>query len=161
MTIDVADMLHYESLDNDSLGGDISTNIVNSGLNQLFNAVELAEATAGSVKYRCIFVKNESLDILAAANVYVHGLTPSPSTYLELGLGLGGMNSAGQSILTGEEEPAGVIWDTPTESAPLPIGDMNPGDYHAVWIKRVVAANAVGTSNDNAVLGFAGDQTAP
>jgi hypothetical protein len=162
MSIDATDLRYYESLDADSLGGDISATPVSSALNFFYDAVEDTEAKVGSVAYRCLYVKNESLDILAAANVYIHGITPSPSTHVELGIGTSGMNLAEQSITAEEIAPIGVVFTTPTEGGPLPIGsDMNPDDYHAVWMKRVVQAEAVGTSNDNVVLGFSGDQPAP
>jgi hypothetical protein len=161
MSIDASDLRYFESLDADSLGGDISAVPVSSTLNVFYDAVGDTEAKVGSTAYRCLYVKNESLDILTAANVYVHGITPSPSTHIEMGLGTSGMNLAEQSITAEEIAPIGVVFSAPTEGGPLPVGDRNPDDYHAIWLKRVVQAEAVGTSNDNVVLGFSGDQPAP
>ena len=148
MTILADDMKYYESDSPDSLGAGISIDLVSSAINQLFYLVDDAEAEVGSTKYRCIYVKNESLDILTAANVYVHGITPSPSTHLELGLGTAGMNLAEQTVPDEDTAPVGVSFITATQEGNLPIGDMSPSDFHAIWIKRVVSQNAVGTSNE-------------
>lgn len=161
MTIQAADLKYYQSLDNDSLGGDISGDVVPVGLDLFYDAIPQGEAISGSVSYRCIYVKNESPDALVAANIYVHGLTPSPSTHIELGLGTAGTNLAEQSISGEEIAPIGVIFTTPVQANPLALPSLTSGDYHAVWMKRVTDANAVGALNDNVVLGFSGDQTPP
>lgn len=158
MSIDADDLKYYESLDVDSLGGDISGTVVSSAIDLFYNGVPDTEAVVGSTKYRCFYVKNESLDILAAANVYISGVTPSPSTHVELGLGTAGINLAEQSITSEDIAPIGVSFVGYTQESPLAIGDMNPDDYHAIWMKRVVAAEAVGVTTDSVTLGFAGDQ---
>jgi hypothetical protein len=162
MAISPSELKYYKSIDLDSLGGGISGDVVPTGLNLFYDEVELPEATTGSTAYRCVYVKNLSSDILTAANVYIHSVTPSPSTSIEMGLGTAGTNVAEQSIAGESIAPIGVTFFSPVRDSPMLLPDsLNSGDYHAIWLKRIVAPNAIGATNDNVVLGFAGAQPPP
>ena len=158
MPVLATDLKYYQSLANDSLGLGISAQIVPTGLNLFFSDVDLDEATTGSVVYRCFYVKNESADsTLTEAKIYVATRTPSPSTTCELGLGTSGLNGTEQEITSETVAPVGVVFSTAGVEAPLNLPDLGPGDYHAIWIKRIVNPNAVGASNDFVTLAIGGD----
>lgn len=159
MAVLPTDLRFYESLEANSLGGGISTNLVSTGINQFFDDVDYDEALSGSTAYRCFYVKNESgTDTYTGPAIYIAVLTPSFSTYCELGLGTSGLNGTEQTISAEEIAPVGVSFLVPTEGVPLSFGsDLGPGDYFPVWIKRVVSPEAQGASNDYVVLGLTGD----
>ena len=159
MAVLPTDLRFYESLDANSLGGGISTNLVSTALNAFFDDVDYPEALSGSTAYRLFYIKNESAtDTYTGPAIYIAVLTPSTSTYCELGLGTSGLNGTEQSIVSEEIAPVGVAFVAPSEGVPLSLGsDLGPGDYFPVWIKRVVEAEAVGASNDYVVLGLTGD----
>jgi hypothetical protein len=45
--------------------------------------------------------------------------------------------------------PSGVTFSVPTtaEAGPL-VGDLSPGDYRGVWVRRTIAANTPPTAED-------------
>ncbi len=159
MAVLPTDLRWYTSLDANSLGGGISTTLVSTGINGFFDDVDYPEALAGSTAYRCMYIKNESLtDTYTAPEVYIATLTPSPSTYCELGLGSSGLNGTEQSIVSEEIAPVGVSFVAPSDALPLVLGsDLGPGEYFPIWVKRVVEPEASGASNDYVVIGLRGD----
>lgn len=159
MAVLPTDLRWYTSLDTNSLGGGISTTLVSTGLNGFFDDVDYNEALAGSTAYRCMYIKNESgTDTYTTPEIYIATMTPSPSTYCELGLGSSGLNGTEQSITSEEIAPVGVTFSSPSASLPLALGsDLGPGEYFPIWVKRVVEAEAAGASNDYVVIGLTGD----
>ena len=158
MAVLPTDLKFYESLDTSSLGGGISTFVVPTGLNLFYDDVDFDEALTGSTSYRCFYVKNENLsDTYTGAAIYIAVRTPSPSTSCELGLGTSGLNGTEQSITAEEIAPVGVNFFATSEGSPLAIGDLGPNEYYPVWIKRIVAPEAAGASNDYVVIGLTGD----
>lgn len=158
MAVLPTELKFYQSLDTNSLGGGISAFVVPTGLNLFFDDVDADEAATGSTSYRCFYVKNESAtDTYTGAAIYIAVLTPSFSTYCEMGLGTSGLNGTEQSIVSEEIAPVGVSFVAPSAGAPLAITDLGPGDYYPIWIKRVVSPLAEGASNDYVVIGLTGD----
>lgn len=161
------DIVFFQSLDTDSLGGPISATPVTTTLDTFFNPVLYDEADTGSVAYRCIYVKNINLtDTLELPSIYIAVLTPSPSTFCRVALGSAGLNGAEPSIATENNSPVGTLspFLTPTLSDPLsfidpgptPI-DLAPGDFYPLWVARTVLSDAVGSANDTVVLAVTGD----
>lgn len=147
---------------NASLGGVISaTELVSASLHNLFDKVPSAEAAAGSVEYRCIYVRNEHDTLtLEDAKVFIPSNTVSADTELAIGLGTSAVNGTEQTVADETTAPAGVTFSAPgTYAAGLVIGNLAPNATKAVWIRRTVNAGAA-AANDSATLRVQGD-TAP
>lgn len=158
MAVQPTEISYFQSLETDSLGGAISVTTVPVSLNGWYSDINLAEATAGSTAYRCMYIKNESAsDTLTGTVIYIATPTPCPSTHVELALGTSGLNGTEQVISSENIAPVGTTFVAPTVSVPLVIGDLAAGEYYPIWVKRVTTALAVGTSNDSVVFAVTGD----
>lgn len=153
MAVLPSDISYKESLDTDSLGGGISTNVVPTGLNLFYGDVDLAESTTGSTAYRCVYIENTSAtETSLSTEIFISIRTPSPSTYCELGLGSSGLNGTEQSITDESIAPVGVTFFPTSDAQPLALGPLGPGEFYPVWIQRNVLPNAVGAANDNVII---------
>ena len=145
-----------------SLGGaKSSVEVVSAALHNLFDKVSSAEATAGSVEYRCIYVHNGhgTLD-LEDARVFIPNNTPSADTTLAVGLGTAAVNATEQTVANEVTAPAGVSFSEPsTYAAGLAIGNLAAGAHKAIWLRRTITAGAAAV-NDTATVRVQGD-TAP
>lgn len=138
-----------------SLGGGRSSTEADNGI---FDNGSSAEAVAGDVEYRCVYVLNDhgSLTLLGA-KLWVQTNTPSADTNVEIGLGTSAVNGTEQTISDENTAPTGVSFSAPSsEGAGLTIGDLGSGQHKAIWIKRTVTAGAAAT-NDSFVLRVKGD----
>lgn len=158
MALVAADILLLQTVEVNSLGGAIGVTPVPQGVDLFFDNVAEAEAETGSVAYRCVYVKNQSVtDTLYAANIYIATRTPNPSTSCQLALDAAGLNGTAAIIADESVAPPGAVFEGAGSSNPLQMGDLGPGDYYPVWIERTVAPNAVGSASDYVVLAVAGD----
>lgn len=125
---------------------DIATLVeVTTPANELFDDVGAIEAFLGATNYRCYYVENRSgADTLFGVKVFI-GSQPSPSGHtLAVGLDPAGIN--GVAVVTADEDtaPVGPVFSSPsTYAAGLNIGDLTPGDFQAIWIRRTVAPGSV------------------
>lgn len=137
-----------------------TTAITDATLNNLFDDVTGAEAAAGSVEYRCLFILNNHATLtLQNATIAVQSETS----------GGGSIQIALDNIAVGAKGGAGALaatianeTTTPTGvgtfgAGPLTIGDMAPGTVKGVWVKRTVAASTAALNPDGVVLRVAGD----
>lgn len=147
-----------------SLGAAISsTEIVDASIHNLFDVVGSAEASAGDIEYRCVYVKNSHGSLaLQSAEVYILTNTPSADTDVSIGLDPAGVNgTAVDNTGSGESTaPAGVSFSQPGSGTPLAIGDIPAGQHQAIWIRRNVTAAASAYSGDTVVLRVRGDTAA-
>lgn len=158
MAVVAADIKFYLSggasntLPSACLGGAISTTEVNGGtpLNNLFDDVSDTEAAAGDTEYRCFYVKNTSgADTLTGAAVYIASNTPSADTTVNIGLDPAGVSGTATTIANESTAPAGVTFSAAANSgAALAIGNLGPGATQAIWVRRVVDADAVAAASD-------------
>ncbi len=147
-----------------ALGDQVSTTeITPATLNNLFDDVSGAEASAGKVEYRCIFILNNHASLtLQAANVYISSQTAGGGT-IDIGLDTTAVSAKGsataQAVTIANEStaPAGVTFSSPTSGSPLVIGDIGPGQVKAVWLRRTVTAGASALNPDGVILGVGGD----
>lgn len=147
---------------NASLGGAVSSvEVVDAALHNLFDKVSSAEATAGSVEYRCVYVRNEHATLtLEDAKVFIPTNSVSADTTLAIGLGTSAISAVEQTVANETTAPAGVTFSAPADyAAGLVIGNLAPSATKAVWIRRTVTAGAA-AANDSATLRVQGD-TAP
>lgn len=140
---------------NASLGGAKSSTDVPPGI---FDDVSSAEASAGSVEYRCVYVHNNHLTLsLLLAKLWIQANTPSASTDVAVGLGSSGLNAIEQTVATEVTAPTGVIFSSPAAFASgLSLGDLPAGQHFAVWVRRTVTAGAAAAS-DTFTLRVQGD----
>lgn len=146
-------------LGDSSLGGVISSELMPASLNALFDRVNSAEALAGDVEYRCVYLKNSHATLtLYAATVWLAANTPSPDTSVSIGLGTAAVNATEQTVADESTAPSGVSFSAPASyGAGLVIGDIPPGQHKAVWIRRTVSAAAAAYNGDIFALGWQGD----
>lgn len=147
-----------------ALGDQVSTTAITTAtLNNLFDDVSGAEAAAGDVEYRCIFVLNNHASLtLQAANCYITSQTAGGGT-IDIGLDPAAVSAKGSAsaqaatIANESSAPAGVTFSSPTSGAPLTIGDMAPGQVKGIWLRRTVTAGAGALNPDGVIIGVTGD----
>lgn len=125
-----------------SLGGVISSTDAPA---TTFDDVSSAEAQAGSVEYRCVYVRNTHGTLtLVGAKVWIQANTTTPSSdVVAIGLGTSAVNGTEQTVANETTAPTGVTFSAAAnEGAGLTIGDLAPGATKAVWIRRTVLAGA-------------------
>lgn len=122
----------------------------------LFNLIAGTEAALGSVKYRCYYILNDA-GAGDALNVKLW-ITRQPAvsnTLIAVGLdpvGIGDGSATGVATTIANEDtaPAGVSFTTPvTEGTALMIGNLQPGEVQAIWIRRTVQANELNEDPDD------------
>lgn len=124
----------------------------------IFDDVSSAEATAGDIEYRCIYVHNNHGSLtLQGAKVWIQTQTPSADTDVAIGLGSSAINGTEQTVANEGTAPASVTFSAPSSFAGgLTIGDIPAGQHKAVWVRRTVNASAASV-NDSFALRVQGD----
>lgn len=142
---------------NASLGGvKSSVEVVDASLHNLFDVVSGAEAVAGDVEYRCVYLHNANgVNTMLGAEVFIDTNTPSPGTAVAIGVGSSAVNGNEQTVADESTAPAGVTFSAAdgVENG-LALGDIPPGQHRAIWIRRTVTAGAAAYNNDGVTLGF-------
>lgn len=143
----------YKSSDTDSVGGDISaTEITDNVLNNLFDDVLGDETITGAVEYRKIFIKNTNPDTqLQSVKVWIEQLTDSEDDEIHIAT----CNNLTGSNPTGDGQVY-VQPDSAIHADALDLGNLDAGDYAAVWIKRVVDSGAAAYNNNSSKLEVSG-----
>jgi hypothetical protein len=137
-----------------SLGGAISQYEVIGSLHSLFDWVTGPEAAAGSINYRCIYVRN------------INTTTALENTELWLVDSVGGASisvgvEASPPLVANESTaPSGVIFSSPTQESPLQIGTIAPEGYTGIWLKREILPNTSPLANDSVLISIRGDSFA-
>jgi hypothetical protein len=144
-----------------SLGGAISsTAFTTATLENLFSNISSAEATAGSTKYRCVYIRNTSgTSDLVNGGKYISQESPSSDTQIDLGLGTSGISGTEQTVADEDTAPSSVTFSHPTtEGAKLSFGGtLTPNDYVPIWIRRTVSPGATATALDNPITVVTGE----
>lgn len=140
---------------NASLGGAKSSNDAPSAL---FDNVSSAEAAAGLVEYRCVYIHNAHGSLtLQAPKIWIQVNTPPADTQIAIGLGTSAVNATEQTVANEGTAPAGVTFSEPAnEGAGLALTDLPAGQHKAVWIRRTITAGAAAV-NDSYTLRVKGD----
>ena len=108
----------------------------------LFDNVSSAEATAGSVEYRCFYVHTANAALtLIAPKVWIQANTPSGTTTVAIGLGSSVQGGTEQTVANETTAPNTVTFSEPTNFATgIALGDIPASGSRAVWIRRTVNA---------------------
>lgn len=147
-----------------SIGDEISsTQITDNSLENLFDNIAPAEATAGLIDYRCFYLKNtHASDDLDATVIWINSNTPSTTTTIAIGLdpagvGDGAATGVAATPVNDVTAPAGVTFSTPTtEGAGLAIGQIDNGECQAVWVRRTITAGTASAAHDAFTLKISG-----
>lgn len=146
-----------------SFGGTRSSvQITDASLHNLFDLVTSAEASAGAVEYRLLYVRNAHATLaLDNAKVWISVNTPSPDTTIAIALAGEGLNGVAEQPADVLTPPSGEVFSTPTtEGAGLSLGSITATGHYGVWIRRTVTAGAAAYTGDSAILTVKGDTAA-
>ncbi len=137
-----------------SLGGAKSdTSIASGTTHNLFDAVSPAEASAGDVEYRGIYIHNAHASLtLQDARIYISTDGTGASDALDIAMADEAVDIAMETIPDENTAPVGPVFSAPTTyTAGLVINGttgLAAGSARGVWYRRTVAAGApAGTSS--------------
>lgn len=146
-----------------SLGDQISTTqITDDSFGNVFPNTPSDEATAGVVRYRCIFILNNHDSLtLVDPNVSIQSQISGGAT---VALGVdpteasdkGSGTAQALTIANETTAPPGVSFGT----GPTPLGDLGPSQTRAIWLRETVPPGATPPApggTDNFVLLIDGD----
>lgn len=141
---------------NASIGGAKSSVAMSASTDALFDAVSAAQAAAGSIEYRCIYLNNNNAtDLMTAARVWINANTPLAGTTLDIGVGAAAVNATETAIANESTAPAGVTFSAPSSAGTgLALGNIPAGQHKAVWLRRTVTAGSGASASDTWELGF-------
>lgn len=140
---------------NASLGGAKSSTAMPTSI---FDDVSSAEASAGDIEYRCIYIHNNHGSLtLQAPKIFIQANTPSATTTVAIGLGTSAQGGTEQTVADESTAPSGVSFAEPADFASgIALGDIPPAGHRAVWIRRTITAGTA-AANDGFTLRVTGD----
>jgi hypothetical protein len=144
-----------------SLGDQVSTTVITDAtIENLFDNVSAAEATAGMTDYRCFFVLNNHATLTYTdAEVSVQSQTASGASVTialdDVAISAkGAVVAQAAAIASSTDAPSGVgVFG----AGPLSIGSLAPGQVKAVWVKRITPGGSSAQNPDGAVIRFSGE----
>ena len=135
-----------------SLGGTHSSVALSAtAMNNLFDDVAPAEATAGDIEYRAVDVTNTGDATAVVTKCFMSPDTSSTSTELDFGIEASPLGST-LSIANESTAPAGVSFAHYNTGSKLSLPDIAAGAYCRVWVRRTVTAGATNTASDSGTL---------
>jgi len=139
-----------------SIGGIKSANAMSSATDGLFDAVSAAQATAGLIEYRCIYLHNaNAADTMTNARVWINANTPLAGTTLDIGIGAAAVNATETAVANEGTAPVGVTFTAPSTAATgLAAGTLLFGQHRAIWLRRTVTAVSGASASDTFSLGY-------
>ena len=133
-----------------SLGGVSSSEQVSgTAMNNLFDNVSVAEASAGDIEYRALSLYNSGDATAENVELYISTETPSTDTILAIALDAGTQSVADES--TAPSSPT-LSFSHPLTGARLSISNIAASGAQRVWIRRTVSASAGNYANDLATI---------
>jgi hypothetical protein len=144
-----------------SLGDQVSTTqLTTAVLGNLFDDVSAAEASAGDVEYRCIFLVNtNATDTSFNTKVSITGEQSGGATFdIALdNIGVTAIGSSSAQAATVADEATAPSGVGAYGKGPLTIGTMGPSTVQGVWVRRTAAAGATANSNDGGTIHAQGE----
>ena len=139
-----------------ALGGAKSANAAATTLDALFDLTTAAQAAAGTVEYRCIYLHNaNAADTMTNAVFFMSANTPLAGTTIDIGIGSSALNGIEQTIANETTAPTGVAFTAPTTAATgIALGNIPFGQHRAIWARRTVTAGALNSINDTYTIGY-------
>ena len=134
------------------LGGAATTTQVSAtALNNIFDDVSAAEASAGDSEYRAVDVYNDGAATITGVDIYMSVATSSTDSQLDMGTEATHLNVT-TAIANESTAPAAVTFANRTSGSPLSLDDIPAGEYGRVWLRRVISAAATNTSSDQGTI---------
>lgn len=127
--------------------------------NNLFDDVAKLDALNGAVDYRCIYLYNtHATEAFLQVSVYGYAQDGNPAAAGDkfwvgsdpAGSGNGTTNAA-VVIANENTAPAGVTFSSPVLASPLILGDIQPLECRAIWLRRNVPAALYAVTPDDYV----------
>lgn len=137
-----------------------STALTTATLFNLFRQITAAEALAGIVLYRCVFLLNNHATLtLQTPNVSVQSQTASGGTYdlATDGTAVSAKGSAGAQAVTIASETTAPSGTSAFGAGPLTIADLAPGQVKGVWVRYTVPAASAAINPDGVIIAASGD----
>lgn len=141
------------------LGGAISTagggSLDNAVKNDLFDDVSPAEATAGDVEYRGIYIRNDHGSItFEDCRAYISADSSHSGDIIDIALPSEAVSTTIGTIADESTAPSGPTFSHPTTYAGgLALNSttgLAPAAYRGLWVRRTITAGAAAASvNDN------------
>lgn len=144
-----------------ALGGVISSATGATGsitktktFNSLFDDISGAEAAAGDIEYRCIYVLNHHATLSGTVmKIWID--TNTTANEIDIGLDLGGDNATADTIAdeSTAPDPAVTFSHACTSYATgLNIGTLAAGHKYGIWIRRTIGAGKSATADDTLIF---------
>jgi hypothetical protein len=152
-----------------ALGGAMSTQAggiipKTKTFNSIFDDVSGAEAAAGDVNYRGIYVHNNHGTLtLTSAKIWIDTNVGNANDMIDIGLATQGDNGVESTIANEATAPSPTItWSHACTSyaTGLSLGDLAAGHYYGIWIRRTVTAGMAADDDENWTLKVQGDTSA-
>ncbi|HPS70504.1 MAG TPA: hypothetical protein PLO19_07170, partial [Candidatus Cryosericum sp.] len=113
--------------------------------NSIFDDVTGAEAAAGDIEYRCIYIHNEHATLtLSSAKVWIEANTTN--TEIDIGLDLAGKDGTADTIADESTAPDPAVTfahNCTAYASGLALGNLAAGEGYAIWIRRTIASSKV------------------
>lgn len=143
-------------------GSDQSDSVTIANIaNETFDDVTKQESLNGRTEYRCLYIKNtHATEQLLQATIWIQSNTSGDDTlYIgadPAGVGDGSTTGVATTIANEATAPTGVTFSQPvSQGTGINLGDLDPGQCAAFWIKRVVLVNTTTeTQNDLSSIGI-------
>ena len=134
-----------------SLGGTISSETISeTALNNLFDNVSAAEASAGDVEYRSIDIYNAGDATAKTVTAWISTVSPSTDSIIAFGKD----DTATQELAnesTAPDDPA-VTFINHLVGTPLSIDDIAAGSAQRLFLRRTITASAGNYADDGITL---------
>lgn len=129
-----------------SIGGAIANGSITSNVNDnVWSDVTSLEASSGSTSYSCLYVRNDTLGGLTWKNVVIWIDAQPLQGNVAIGLdsaAIGSTASSSSADVHSAPSPS-ISFSAPSSvGSALSIGDIPPGAYKAIWLRRTILAGS-------------------
>lgn len=145
-----------------SLGGAIGGLIATGADGNVLPDVTAAQAAAGETNYACIYIKNNTIggNTWTGVVVWIDGVPIDGSLAIGLDSAAIGATAASTAANVNAAPSPTITFTSPTtKGAGLAVGDIPPGSYKALWLKRTIPASST-QANDGVSIRCEGNTPA-
>jgi len=133
--------------------------------NSIFDDISGAEAAAGSVEYRCIYVQNANASLgLTSPKVWIDSNVGNVNDMIDIGLDLSGVGGTADTIATETEAPSPAVTFshacTSYATGLALSGTLTASGNVAIWIRRTITAGMAADDDEAFTLKIQGDTAA-
>lgn len=126
-----------------SIGGARSTAGGGIITTKLFDDVTITEASTGDTEYRCFYILNAHGSLQASSvKIWIPVNTPGQDE-IDIGLGSSAVNGTEQTVANEQTAPTSVTFvQANSEGTAINCQNLPAGQHRAIWLRRVVPAQA-------------------